>query len=987
MLGRHAPSGPRADSIYRWLDRGLTRLSAVAFPLVMAVISVVALIFWAPQHASYKPQTLSLRVLEDVTGAWTPVQAAERLAQRSHQNAVAYADTHLSEAPFWFTLAAQPASTGISQVVEFPSRHGRQVACWDADTLQALGTADRDHHSGLMRPARAGFALELGPTVAAQRLLCRASFSGPARLTADQWDAPRLDSARLEFERNAAWLNGGLLVLAIFVFVLAVINRDGVFMLFGAWFVINLRMAALSAGWDTYWLGRVIPTEMLLDMRPVTLALFYVLSVTFFRTLFHQELQALRHKTPLRITQAIGVVLLVCSLVLPYAYFLPLVWVATPIASLVLGFYLLQILSQASSPMAWLYTASITITVLASLYEVISAAFGYKSLIGSVNSVTAALSSSLLAALAIAAQMQHEHRQREQAEAALRHNFEVLPLGLFTLDLQGQFMSMNPALRAMLGREEMPELPLQWQHHFGDYGWRRLLHQTQQRKEVELELDERSDPPQADPRRFAVRASLSQGRIEGSLQDITERTKATARLEFLAHHDPLTGSLNRVGIESALSPALALSGPQERPTDPGIALPLAYLDLDRFKLVNELFGHRAGDAVLQQVAERLRAALGPRMVLGRIAGDVFLIGMPGLTIAQAQLICQDIVDSVGGRPYEVGERLFHVRGTVGLVEVTPGTSFKDAVATADRACQQAKASGSTLVVYEHGSQAFRERELHQQLVAQLSMPEGLQGLYLEMQPIMSLTEPLASKNFEVLLRMRDAEGQTLPTHRVIHAAESSGRMGLIDRWVLSNTMDWIEQNQSRLQQTQFVCMNLSGSSLNDEKFIEYVFDMLSRRPSCARYLCLEITESVALHNLDDTRRVVDQLRQYGAKVALDDFGAGYTSFSYLRDLPCELLKLDGSFVVNMNQHPANIAIVQGIVGLAHNLGMKTIAEWAEDMATVQTLASIGVDYVQGFVVARPMAPEKLLQASSSASFIQDPFLQRYVKTLHTQATL
>jgi EAL domain-containing protein (putative c-di-GMP-specific phosphodiesterase class I) len=144
---------------------------------------------------------------------------------------------------------------------------------------------------------------------------------------------------------------------------------------------------------------------------------------------------------------------------------------------------------------------------------------------------------------------------------------------------------------------------------------------------------------------------------------------------------------------------------------------------------------------------------------------------------------------------------------------------------------------------------------------------------------------------------------------------------------------------------------------------------------------MEITESVALHDLDNTRRFIDQVRAYGVKVALDDFGAGYTSFSYLKELPADVLKIDGNFIVNINAHPANVAIVEAIVSLAVNLGMKTIAEWAEDAATVQTLAEIGVDYVQGYAVARSQAPEKMLAAKSSASFIQDEQLLLLVRAL------
>jgi EAL domain-containing protein (putative c-di-GMP-specific phosphodiesterase class I) len=181
-------------------------------------------------------------------------------------------------------------------------------------------------------------------------------------------------------------------------------------------------------------------------------------------------------------------------------------------------------------------------------------------------------------------------------------------------------------------------------------------------------------------------------------------------------------------------------------------------------------------------------------------------------------------------------------------------------------------------------------------------------------------------------------------------------------------------------------MNLSGASLNDERFVQDTFEILGRFVHVASRLCLEITESVALHDLDNTRRFIDQARSFGVKVALDDFGAGYTSFSYLKELPADVLKIDGNFIKNINAHPANVAIVEAIVSLAGNLGMKTIAEWAEDAATVQTLSEIGVDYVQGWAVARSLPPERMLEARSAADFITDPAVQELVKVLGTPMT-
>jgi EAL domain-containing protein (putative c-di-GMP-specific phosphodiesterase class I) len=249
---------------------------------------------------------------------------------------------------------------------------------------------------------------------------------------------------------------------------------------------------------------------------------------------------------------------------------------------------------------------------------------------------------------------------------------------------------------------------------------------------------------------------------------------------------------------------------------------------------------------------------------------------------------------------------------------------------------------------------------------------------------MSLKAPFETLNFEVLLRMRDGHGGIVPAGRIISAAETSGQTGIIDRWVLSTTLAWINRHRRELSRCNFVCMNLSGASLNDERFIQDAYAMLAADSAAANLLCIEITESVALHDLQNTRRFIERVRSFGARVALDDFGAGYTSFSYLKELPADVLKIDGSFIVNMTRHPANISIVETIRGLAGNLGMQTIAEWAEDADTVQTLAEIGIDYVQGYAIARAQAPEKILAESSSADFIRDENLLAFVRSLEEE---
>ena len=955
--------------------KGLFFLSAYAVPLAIALFSFVALIAWAPQHPTgIDGKVVPFRIAEDMGAQWDPAAAKAALSDKAETR---FTDSRLSESPFWFAFKAQPTPDATHPAIEFPSRHTKEITCWNGDSAEPLGRATRWDNTGAISPVKAGFQLVLADT-APTDILCMARFIGPARLSVLQWSETGLADSTQAFHRNAGLLDGGIIVLALFVFITALINRNSTYILFSAWLVVNLRMAALSAGWDQQWLGRTIPYDLLLQGRLVTIALYYVLTLSLFTTLFKGDLELVGHQRVVDVARWSCPPLLLLSFFLSYPVFLPLLWVTTGVGVAVLVYLLAQILRKSRSQVAFWCSAAIAVALCASLYEVISASLGFKDLIGAVNSVTAALASSLMASLAIAAQMKQEHDQRLEFQAKLQHTYEAMPIGLFTLDMQGRFVSANPALRNMLGKEVLSEGHNGWFRFFQQGAWTRLHHVVNTQSDAELELEGLPDKPGSEPRRYLVKATLARDRIEGSLQDVTEKSRTNEHLQFLANNDPLTKVLNRRGVEKALDAAMASARE-------GKALALAYLDLDRFKLINDLFGHTAGDEVLQQVCARVNAMLSGSMSLGRVGGDEFIIVIPDTPVSLARLLCQGIVSRIGQEPYRVGERAFHVRGSIGLIEVSPGTSIKDAVSSADRACREAKSNNSGLVVFEKNARVFMEHEAELKLVEQLSAHAEIEGLYLEMQPIMSLSAPQESLNFEVLLRMRDANGERIPPDRLISAGENSGRMGVIDRWVLNNTVQWLATHKNQLKNTQFVCMNLSGASLNDEKFIQNVFTTLEENLQIAKHLCLEITESVALHDLQNTRRFIDRVRQYGAKVALDDFGAGYTSFSYLRDLPSDLLKIDGSFIVHMNQHPANIAIVEAIVSLARNLGMRTIAEWAEDCATVQTLVEIGVDYVQGYVVAQPQHPDLMLQASSSASFIRDPELLALVKNLLPQA--
>ncbi len=959
--------------------------SCYGLPLLIGLGSVLAFLSWPDQFPQAKPSPASIKVIRQSSEIETPAQALE--AVRS-QAAVVSQDTRLSEDPFWMVLPPTEGSALGQLALEFPSRHAMTLSCWNARSLAPLGQAERSGALHQIRPAKAGFALELDAPARAGGLVCKVSSVGPARLTAVLWDSAELQASVQEFHRRSGLLDGGILVLALFVLITALINRNSLYLLFAAWLVLNLRMAALSMGWDTQWLGQRLPSDWLIQARMVTIALFHAVTLALFTALFKDDLADLRHKPLLRFAQWTCLPLLLLSLTLPFALFLPVMWCITGIVISTLVFLMVRILQTTRSRAAGWYAAAISVTLLASFSEVIAAALGIKGMIGAVNSVTAALSSSLLTALAIAEQMREEHAQRLQVQAEMAQTFKAIPIGMFTLDIEGRFLSANPALMQMLGKQVLTEGSKHWHQYFEAGAWgllhQQLLEQFNQAKDpanntqdggsVELEIKAKKHAGSTSAKRFLVKATLSGAKVEGSLQDVTDKSKATEELYFLANHDALTKVLNRRGVEKSLNAAM-------QQLSNGQAMALAYLDLDRFKLVNDLFGHNVGDEVLQQVCKRITDMLPKGIDLGRVGGDEFVIVFPDTSVTRATHMCRGVVENIGTRPYRVGGKAFYVRGSIGLIEVESGMRRKDVISTADRACRQAKhANSGGLVVYEKYALAFQQHEAELRMMSKLSTPAATDGLYLEMQPILSLSAPYDSLNFEVLLRMLDPQGNPVPTAQVISAGEASGRMSVIDRWVVSSTLAWLEEHQDKLQNTRFVCVNLSGASLNDEQFLDDVCGLLRQYLPIAKLVCLEITESVALQDVVNTRRFVDEVRRIGARVALDDFGAGYTSFSYLKDFTADVIKIDGSFIVDINRHPANIAIVEAIVSLAKNLGMKVIAEWAEDAATVQTLKEIGVDYVQGFVVARSQHPDALLLASSSASFIKNTALDQLMRS-------
>jgi len=533
--------------VLRWrqtneiLNKCLYGFSVYIAPLAIGLLSIAAWTSWTSQYPLLAGTPVQFRVVKQTDHALTPADA--KLLLGKDTGPVSYEETHLSEEPFWFRFDIDLKSAESGSQIELPSRHARQIDCWDATSLEPIGTADRIRTTGRLRPAKAGFELDVGQFRSAQDILCRASFVGPAQISVVQWNAGDLTFSILEDHHRSGLLDGGLLMLAAFVLLVAVVNKEWTYVLFAAWLVTNLRLAGLSTGWDTQWLNHQIPQQWVYLLRKLTISSYYVLTYAIFVRLFSEDLRRVGFSFALNLAQWFGVVLIVAALLLPYATYLPLMWGIVAIGTIILVALLVRILTLTRSAVASWYAASIAITLLSGFAEVVAAALGIRSIVWIPNSVTAAASSSLMAALAIAAQMREERRERVRAQAELRDTYNALPIGLFTTNLTGDFLRYNPALQEMLWDQAARNTTEhRWQDYFGAEAWE-LLRLVAQEGGGDIEVHGRQGTAIA-AKTFHAKATISGGRIEGSMQDVTDRAKATERLEYLAEYDPLTNVLN-----------------------------------------------------------------------------------------------------------------------------------------------------------------------------------------------------------------------------------------------------------------------------------------------------------------------------------------------------------------------------------------------------------------------------------------------------------
>ncbi|KGM55735.1 diguanylate cyclase [Lysobacter arseniciresistens ZS79] len=454
-------------------------------------------------------------------------------------------------------------------------------------------------------------------------------------------------------------------------------------------------------------------------------------------------------------------------------------------------------------------------------------------------------------------------------------------------------------------------------------------------------------------------ASVSTARVDVGGEDMllmvatdtSEQRQLTELLGYQASHDALTELYNRREFERRVERVLvALSSG-------GMPAALLYMDLDQFKLINDTSGHIAGDQLLIQLATAMREQFdGEGVLLARLGGDEFGVLVPGLREAgQARDLAERLRERIDGYVFVWEQRTYTITVSIGGVVLDqPGLAFKDVLAQADTACYMAKEGGRNRVHFYSASDdetARRHGEMEWANRLRWAVAEGrLLLMYQEVRPV---SGDRGRPYIELLLRFRDQQGRLVPPGAFLPAAERYGLMPMIDRWVIETALSHFDQLHPSGAGLGLATINLSGASIEDESLVDRILELLHAHGVDPQRVCFEITETVAVRNLSQVGRFLGRLRDAGCKLALDDFGAGMSSFGYLKNLPVDIIKIDGSFIRDLLTDPMSHAIVRAVNDIGHQRGMVVIAEWVSSVEVLDALAAIGVDYAQGFDLHRP----------------------------------
>ena len=435
------------------------------------------------------------------------------------------------------------------------------------------------------------------------------------------------------------------------------------------------------------------------------------------------------------------------------------------------------------------------------------------------------------------------------------------------------------------------------------------------------------------------------------LRDVSVAREYVQRRSWEATHDPLTGLFNRREFENRVQ--LALSNAQTT----GQRHVLCYMDLDRFKVINDACGHAAGDELLIQLTQMMLTRVRDTDTLARLGGDEFGLLLEECDQQRGQLIAKEIMAAVNEFVFSHGAKTYSVGISIGLTEISgEHNSVAEIVGEADCACYWAKEQGKNRVLaFVASDMNLAARRSETGWVGRINEAFKDNRFVLYGQPYKTLNSSAGLGNhIEILLRMIGEDGEIIAPGRFLPAAERYNLMPAIDRWVINEVLSRYDSLVASRGGAPLTCaINLSGASLNSEGMLEFIRRTAHKYQLNPGSICFELTETVAVNNLQAAAVFINECKSMGFLFALDDFGTGTSSFGYLKNLPVDYLKIDGSFVTNIEHDSIDMAMVETINRIGHLLGKHTVAEYAENEATIRKLGDIGVDFAQGYGVSRP----------------------------------
>lgn len=433
---------------------------------------------------------------------------------------------------------------------------------------------------------------------------------------------------------------------------------------------------------------------------------------------------------------------------------------------------------------------------------------------------------------------------------------------------------------------------------------------------------------------------------------LQEKRKIEAEIKHLAHHDSLTGLINRAEFENRLQRLV------DRTKGDSKIHALLYMDLDHFKIVNDTCGHTAGDELLRQLTCRLVMSIRERDTLARIGGDEFCVLLENCSLERAIEIAHQIKDIVKKFRFSWNNRIFKIGISIGVLEIDQHCEAPSALlSAADLACYAAKDRGrDTVQIYQEDDEDMLRRRSEIDWASRIDGAIEADSFELYQQQICPIQNNAESQlHHEILLRLHYDEQLILPD-TFIPAAERYFRMVSVDRWVIRQALQKLKSIHDAQMPDEVLysmAINLSGQSLADPKLFAYIKDIVDHLALNSETICFEITETAAISNLNIAMAFFKSIKELGCKLSLDDFGSGLSSFSYLKNMPVDFLKIDGVFVKNIVHDPMDLSIVEAISQIGHKAGALIIAEFVENTEIKKRLIDIGVDYAQGYGMHKP----------------------------------